>query len=82
MSKEAWIQHMEASHGGTVRPSRGGSVEGWKQLRDLHLATGCPDCAARIKTLRANRHSRERHEALTSIGLKRVKGNLGGTYYE
>jgi hypothetical protein len=25
---------------------------------------------------------RERHEAMTSLGLKRVKGALGGTYYE
>ena len=34
------------------------------------------------KQLDRNRSRRERHGILTSMGLKRVKGNLGGTYYE
>lgn len=34
------------------------------------------------KQLDHNRNRRERHEALTSMGLKRVKGNLSGMYYE
>lgn len=29
-----------------------------------------------------NRQRRARHEAMTSLGLQRVKGALGGTYYE
>jgi hypothetical protein len=29
-----------------------------------------------------NKARRDRHAAYTSCGLKRVKGNLGGTYYE
>ena len=29
-----------------------------------------------------NANRRERHAALTSLGLKRVKGALGGVYYE
>lgn len=29
-----------------------------------------------------NAARRERHAAMTSMGLKRVKGALGGTYYE
>jgi hypothetical protein len=29
-----------------------------------------------------NRNRRERHSALTGMGLKRVKGALGGVYYE
>lgn len=29
-----------------------------------------------------NVNRRERHATLVSLGLKRVKGNLGGTYYE
>jgi len=29
-----------------------------------------------------NRNKRERHAALTGLGLKRVKGALGGVYYE
>ena len=33
---------------------------------------------------RRNRNARERHEALTGLGLglTRVRGNLGGVYYE
>ena len=31
---------------------------------------------------RRNRARRERHQALLDLGLKRVRGNLGGTYYE
>lgn len=29
-----------------------------------------------------NYNRRARHEAFTDLGLKRVKGSLGGTYYE
>lgn len=29
-----------------------------------------------------NATHRERHAAMTSLGLKRVKGSLGGVYYE
>ena len=32
--------------------------------------------------LNRNRARREQHAALTSLGLKRVKGALGGVYYE
>jgi len=35
----------------------------------------CPQC-------RANRLRRERHQVYTDLGMVRVKGNLGGTYYE
>jgi len=35
-----------------------------------------------VARLRRNLARRVRHEAMTSIGLKRVKGALGGTYYE
>lgn len=31
---------------------------------------------------RKNAARRERHEVLTSMGLKRVRGALGGVYYE
>ena len=40
----------------------------------------CEKC--QNKRDRANKTRRERHELLTSLGLKRVKGALGGTYYE
>ena len=32
--------------------------------------------------LRKNKARRDKHAVLTSLGLKRVKGALGGTYYE
>lgn len=32
--------------------------------------------------LKKNRDRRAKHSALTSLGLKRVKGSLGGVYYE
>lgn len=31
---------------------------------------------------RRNRNARDKHEALTSLGLVRVRGSLGGTFYE
>lgn len=34
------------------------------------------------KQIKRNRNRRERHAILTDIGLKRVKGSLGGIYYE
>lgn len=36
----------------------------------------------KAKRARANAARRARHEALTSLGLTRVKGALGGVYYE
>jgi hypothetical protein len=32
--------------------------------------------------IRRNRNRRTRHAVMTSLGLKRVKGALGGVYYE
>lgn len=34
------------------------------------------------KRERRNRARRDRHAVLTSLGLKRVRGSLGGIYYE
>lgn len=34
------------------------------------------------KQIKRNQARRERHAALTDLGLKRVKGALGGVYYE
>ena len=34
------------------------------------------------KQVERNANRRAKHAALTSLGLKRVKGALGGTYYE
>lgn len=37
---------------------------------------------AAVKAEKANKARRDRHAAMTSMGLKRVKGALGGVYYE
>ena len=60
-----------------------------KQEWQLHSMTvgehdrkTCPQCQARLKTKRANRAARERHQAYLDVGLVRVRGALGGVYYE
>ncbi len=40
------------------------------------------EAIADMKRILRNKARRERHEMLTSLGLTRVKGSLGGTYYE
>jgi hypothetical protein len=35
-----------------------------------------------IKAEKVNKARRDRHAAMSDMGLKRVKGALGGTYYE
>ncbi len=43
----------------------------------------CPSCENRSKrNKRAIEQRRAKHEALTSLGLIRVRGKLGGIYYE
>lgn len=47
----------------------------------------CPDCeqALESRTKRVNRRTalrREREQALRDLGLVKVKGALGGTYWE
>jgi hypothetical protein len=38
--------------------------------------------ASKIRRERANRVRRERHQAMRDLGLVRVRGALGGVYYE
>ena len=49
--------------------------------RQLHAST-CPVCKARKATRARNEAARAKHDAYTSAGMKRVKGAMGGTYYE
>jgi hypothetical protein len=51
---------------------------GWTS-RDYHAGCMAKDDAKRE---RKNRARRERHQAMKDLGLTRVRGNLGGTYYE
>lgn len=42
----------------------------------------CDPCAEWLKLKRKNLRRRERDQAMRDLGLKRVKGSLGGTYWE
>ena len=42
----------------------------------------CPDCRARLKTKQANDRARAIRAVYSDLGRVRVKGNLGGIYYE
>jgi hypothetical protein len=47
------------------------------------LCSECEDAANREKRLRGRREARRAHdEALRSLGLVKVRGALGGTYWE
>jgi DNA-directed RNA polymerase subunit RPC12/RpoP len=47
-----------------------------------HDTRECPECAARRLTKERNKAARVRHSIYTDLGMHRVKGSLGGTYYE
>jgi tRNA(Ile2) C34 agmatinyltransferase TiaS len=43
----------------------------------------CPKCEEKATRTRAKKRQRNiRHQVLTDLGLKRVRGSLGGVYYE
>ena len=46
------------------------------------LCSTCAENVANKKRLRRNALARARHQAMLDCGLVRVKGALGGTYYE
>ena len=43
---------------------------------------GICDCEERAKREKRNASARARRQVYADLGLKRVRGNLGGTYYE
>lgn len=47
-----------------------------------HQIADCPACAQRRKTIRKQTAAKRKDDALRSLGLKKVKGALGGTYWE
>lgn len=80
MKKETWILHLEDE--GIVRPSKGGDKLTWQETIKAHLQNKCAECLDRKRTRKANEYQKSRHEAMTDLGLVRVKGALGGVYYE
>lgn len=81
MSNDEWVKHLEEATG-LVRPSKGGDWDAWQEAYRNHGAKDCPACRAREAQIRRNRQRREIHAAHLSCGLVRVRGALGGVYYE
>lgn len=51
--------------------------------RESYAGGTCEACKAKeLARQRRNAMRRERHAVMTSLGMTRVRGNLGGTYYE
>lgn len=85
MTKEQWVRHAEEVTG-LKRPSAydGAMYPDWKSALKDHTikCPHCPECKDRKKTRKATMNAQIRHELYSSLGLVRVKGALGGTYYE
>lgn len=81
MTKEAWIKHMEESTG-LIRPSLGGDKVKWKEMMANHMDNGCEACKERSKTKNKASRRKERDQMMKDCGLVKVKGALGGTYWE
>lgn len=79
MTKEAWIQHIERA--GYDRPSRGGNLEAWKRIIEIHKAQGCPECKARMATKRKSANAKAREDAYRLAGLTKVIGSVTGKVY-
>ena len=73
MNKQTWQLHAKE----VIRANPGMTKGDFA----VHAKT-CPECLARRKTKRANDAARARHDAYASVGMVRVKGAMGGTYYE
>ncbi len=56
--------------------------QAWEQAVYLNTRYNEKDFKAKQRKARAKLARKERHEAMLSIGLVRVRGALGGTYYE
>ena len=51
-------------------------------IKGLNTQAGSAEERNRAKKDRKNKARRERHQAMLDLGLKRVRGSLGGVYYE
>jgi hypothetical protein len=78
MTKQTWLNHISEVTG--LNPND----DGIKEAVRYHgvMIPDCPECKARKATRKRNFAARAKHEAYTSCGMKRVRGSLGGIYYE
>ena len=59
--------------------------QAWLEHRrntEPHDPTVCPECKARMSTRRATARAKAIRHVYADLGMVRVRGNLGGTYYE
>ena len=49
---------------------------------NTHDRTKCTICRARARTFRATEAAKAKRQVYADMGMKRVRGNLGGVYYE
>jgi hypothetical protein len=86
MTKQAWIKHIEEETGESLYDSNNPLYDAfaWRGAIEQHKAEcpNCQICKARRKTIKANKARKARDEAMKSIGMIKVKGNNGGTYWE
>jgi hypothetical protein len=85
MTKEQWIRHMESVSGLERPENEGGSLPvDWHSAYTIHKSNDpkCPACAARRRTKRAAANAKAIRQAYSDCGMKRVRGALGGVYYE
>jgi hypothetical protein len=81
MTKEAWIKHMEETTG-LIRPSLGGYRMAWVEATTNHINNGCEACKERSKTKNKASRRKERDQMMKDCGLVKVRGALGGVYWE
>jgi hypothetical protein len=89
MTKQAWIEHIKGTAAnpygpGLLAPSEGGNAEAWHTVvtEHRHGDPDCPACKSRNRSRKATANRKAKHEAYLAAGLIRVRGALGGTYYE
>ena len=81
MSKDEWVNHMRKVAGLTsILTDEDRRI--YSAARQAHDFKSCPDCKARARNIRANRARIEKDMICRDMGLTKVRGALGGTYWE
>jgi hypothetical protein len=83
MTKKQWINHMiEAT--GVTPGAKADWRSDWNNEKHRHMQENpdCPECAARQKTRQAIKNRNWKDEAYKAVGMKKVRGSAGGTFWE
>ena len=81
MSRDDWVKHMLQTAGlSSIMTEE--HRRSYLAAKQAHDHANCIDCKARLRNIRANRARVEKDQAMRDLGLVKVKGALGGTYYE